>query len=93
MSTDDRLSSPAALRNREPILTVLRDVLPSSGTVLEVASGSGEHAVAFARALPDLMWQPSDPSTDARASISAWIAAEELWNVLPPLDLDATEEA
>lgn len=86
---DTRRSAPATLRNREPILAVLRQVLPATGTVLEVASGTGEHAVYFARNLPGLVWQPSDPSDDARASIAAWIAAEGLSNVLPPLDLDA----
>src|SRR5262245_42969327 len=91
MSAEDRRrSAPATQRNREPILAVLRDVLPASGTVLEVASGTGEHAVFFARAFPRLTWQPSDPSQDGRASIAAWIAEEGLVNVLPPLDLDAS---
>lgn len=88
--TDDRRHAPATQRNREPILEVLRGVLPASGTVLEVASGSGEHAVHFARALPLLNWQPSDPSADARGSIAAWAAAEGLANVLVPLDIDAS---
>lgn len=86
---DDRRSAPATLRNREPILSVLREVLPASGLVLEIASGTGEHAVHFAGALPALRWQPSDPAPDARASIAAWAAEEELVNILPPLDLDA----
>lgn len=89
---DNRRSAPATQRNREPILAVLRKVLPASGLVLEVASGTGEHAVHFARALPALRWQPSDPSPDARASIAAWAAAEELANLLPPLDLDAAAQ-
>ncbi|MDF0489440.1 DUF938 domain-containing protein [Sphingomonas sp. H39-1-10] len=88
--TDARLSSPAALRNRDPILAVLRSVLPTTGTVLEIASGSGEHIVHFARALPILTWQPSDPSEAARGSIAAWLAAEAPANVLPPLDVDAS---
>jgi hypothetical protein len=89
---DQRRSAPATLRNREPILALLREVLPASGKVLEVASGTGEHAVFFARALPGLTWQPSDPAEDARRSIAAWIAAEGLSNVLAPLALDAAGE-
>jgi SAM-dependent methyltransferase len=89
MQTDARLSSPAALRNRGPILDVLRTALPDSGTVLEVASGSGEHILHFADALPALTWQPSDPSPAARASIAAWLDEERHDNVLAPLALDA----
>jgi len=85
-----RLSSSAAQRNRAPILAVLRRVLPASGRVLEIASGSGEHAVLFARALPGLTWQPSDPDPDALDSIKAWIAHEKPTNVLAPLVLDVT---
>ena len=85
----DRQHAPATQRNREAILGVLRAVLPPSGLVLEVASGTGEHAVFFARQLPALTWQPSDPSPDARRSIAAWTAAEGLANIAPPLDLDA----
>jgi hypothetical protein len=85
---DNRRFAPAALRNRAPILEVIRDHLPERGLVLEVASGSGEHVVYFARALPGLVWQPSDPSPEARRSIAAWTAAEGLSNVRPPLDLD-----
>jgi hypothetical protein len=84
-----RQHAPAAARNRGPILSVLQPILPASGLVLEVASGTGEHVVHFARALPMLEWQPSDPSREARRSIEAWIAAEGLANVRPPLDLDA----
>src|SRR4051812_10749072 len=90
MISDTRRSSPAALRNREPILEILRTVLPRDGLVLELASGSGEHIIHFAAALPNLTWQPSDPSADALASIGAWVAAETPDNVLAPLDLDAT---
>ncbi len=88
-AADLRRSAPAAMRNRQPILDVLRQVLPASGKVLEVASGTGEHAVFFARALPDLEWQPSDPSPQACESIAAWTEIEGLGNVLPPLALDA----
>jgi Protein of unknown function (DUF938) len=84
------LSSPAALRNRGPILEVLRRVLPARGTVLEIASGSGEHAVHFAAGLPHLTWQPSDPDEDARASIAIYRDQSRLPNLLPPFALDAT---
>jgi len=60
-SPDEALTSPSVARNREPILAVLRQVLPQSGLVLEIASGTGEHAVHFAGALPTLTWQPTDP--------------------------------
>lgn len=66
---DLRLSSPSALRNRGPILDLLRDVLPERGEVLEIACGSGEHFIHFAALLPELTWQPSDPSPVARASV------------------------
>lgn len=91
-SPDQRLSSPSALRNRGPISDVLRTVLPESGTVLEIASGSGEHVTHFAALLPKLTWQPSDPSAEARTSILQWSEAESLANVLPPLDLDAASD-
>ena len=84
------MHAPASERNREPILAVLRGALPGRGTVLEIASGSGQHAVYFARAMPTLAWQPSDPSPEARASIAAWARAEGLDNVRPPVDLDVT---
>lgn len=84
--------APATTRNRDPILDVLRGALPSTGLVLELASGTGEHITHFARALPDLNWQPSDPSPIARQSIAAWVAAQALGNVAPPLELDAAGE-
>jgi SAM-dependent methyltransferase len=86
--TDARQHSPSAERNREPILAVLRDVLPASGRVLEIASGTGEHAIWFAGALPGLDWQPSDADADARESIAAWTAHAGLANVREPLALD-----
>ena len=88
-AADHRRAAPATQRNREPILAILREVLPARGTVLELASGTGEHAVFFARHLPGLVWQPSDPSPEARESIAAWSAAEGVANVPLPLALDA----
>ncbi len=90
--TDQRRFAPATQRNRAPILNVLKEVLPARGLVLEVASGTGEHAIHFARALPGLVWQPTDPSRDARASIDAWIAQEGPSNVRKAIDLDASSE-
>ncbi|GAA4036676.1 DUF938 domain-containing protein [Sphingomonas rosea] len=81
-------SSPAALRNREPILAVLRDWLPATGTILEIAAGTGEHALHFAEALPDLAWQPTDPDPEARASIAAYREEEGSPNFRAPLALD-----
>lgn len=81
--------APATARNRDAIADVLADWLPASGTVLEVASGSGEHAIHFAAAFPHLLWQPSDPDPAGLASIAAWRAEAGLPNVAPPLALDA----
>lgn len=83
---DARLSAPSALRNREPILEVLRRVLPPAGEVLEVASGTGEHVAHFAAALPEIGFQPSDLDAARRASIDAW--AQGLANVRPAIALD-----
>ena len=88
MSGNARLSFPSAMRNREPILHVLRSHLPPSGLVLEIASGSGQHVAYFAAALPGLRWQPTDPLSEHRASIDAW--AVDLANVRPALALDAS---
>jgi SAM-dependent methyltransferase len=88
---DARLHSAAAERNRAPILDVLARHLPASGTVLELASGSGQHIVHFARYLPQLHWQPSDLDEQCRASIVAWHADAGLGNVRPPLALDARD--
>lgn len=81
-------TAPAAERNKEPILSVLRAILPGRGLVLEVASGTGQHAVHVARALPGLTWQPSDPDPEMRASIAAWADRLGLPNLRPPLALD-----
>ena len=87
--TDARRYAPATQRNRKPILDLLRGVLPARGLVLEIASGTGEHVVHFARELPGLTFQPSDPEPSARGSIAAWTAAENLTNIRPPMALDA----
>ena len=84
-----RRSAPATLRNREPIAEVLSEWLPSSGLVLEIASGTGEHAAFFAERFPALDWQPSDVHPDAVASISSWRAAAVLPNLRAPLVIDA----
>ncbi|MFL6763709.1 MAG: DUF938 domain-containing protein [Sphingomicrobium sp.] len=84
-----RRSAPAALRNREPIADVLSEWLPNEGLVLEIASGTGEHAVFFAERFSRLDWQPSDINLDALESIAAWCEAAALPNVRPPLVIDA----
>jgi SAM-dependent methyltransferase len=81
-------SAPAAARNREPIHRVLHDHLPRPATVLEVASGTGEHAVWFSQAFPTVTWQPTDHDPEAISSIAAWRDTMGLPNVLPPLKLD-----
>ena len=81
-------SAPAALRNREPIAEVLNDWLPERGTVLEIASGTGEHAAYFAKRFPQLDWQPSDLHPDALNSIAGWRAEAGLPNLRAPLTLD-----
>jgi len=83
-----KCSSPAAQRNKRPICEVLQRCLPEQGTVLEVASGGGEHVVHFAERFPRLQWQPSDTNADALASIRAWCAAAKLPNIAKPLALD-----
>lgn len=92
-SGDVRQEAPAVARNREPIAAVLAEELPQSGLVLEIAAGTGEHAVHFAGRFPDLQWLPSDPNAEARASIAAWRADAGLSNLLPPVELDAAAPA
>ncbi len=82
------LHAAATERNREPILEVLRGALPPKGLVLEIASGTGQHVVHFAQALPDLLWQPTDPSPAHLDSIRAWTASAAVGNVAAPLALD-----
>jgi SAM-dependent methyltransferase len=85
--------SPAVARNRDPILAVLRRHLPAQGTVLEIASGTGEHAAYFATRLPHLTWQPTDADPDALASITAHRAGANAPNLLAPIELDVTAPA
>ncbi|WP_373047543.1 DUF938 domain-containing protein [Vulgatibacter sp.] len=85
-----RRHAPATLRNREPILEVLRRLLPAPATVVEVASGTGEHAAFFAAQLPHLTWQPTDRDPALLASIDAWRA--DVPNVRPAIHLDAAAE-
>lgn len=82
--------APSAQRNREPIAEVLARFLPATGLVLEIASGSGEHAVHFAGRFPNLSWQPTDVGAEQLASIAAWVEAEALPNLRPPLRLDVS---
>lgn len=80
--------APAAARNTGPILDVLRDVLPPTGRALEIASGTGQHAAAFAETFPGIDWQPSDQDESARNSIAGWASESGLGNLSPPLDID-----
>jgi SAM-dependent methyltransferase len=91
MSKDLRGFSPSTARNKEPILQILREVLPPSGTILEVASGTGEHIVFFAEKFTGLQFQPSDIDPKAHESINAWLAYLQLPNVAAPLALDASD--
>lgn len=86
---DPRRFAPAVARNRDPLLAAIRPLLPATGLVLEIASGSGEHAIHFAAAMPALTFQPSDPQPEARASIDAWVATAGLANIRPALAIDA----
>jgi len=86
---DPRRVAPHVARNAEPIAAVLADILPARGLVLELASGSGEHCLHFARVFPKLLFQPSDPEPAALRSIEAWRQGAGLFNLLPPVALDA----
>jgi len=88
LTSDKRKFAPATARNRDPIMAVLLPWLRQGASVLEVASGSGEHAVHMAAARPDINWQPTDPDPSGRDSIAAWIDHSGLPNIHQPLDLD-----
>lgn len=83
--------APSTARNRAPILEVLARVVPEGARVLEIASGAGEHAVFLAEHLRGVIWVPSDPDAEARASIDAWRAHSGLANVLPALALEVSQ--
>lgn len=84
--------SPAADRNKQAILDVLRKVLPEQGSALEIASGTGQHVAWFAAGLPQWTWQPSDAMPASLGSIAAWVAEQGLANVRTPLVLDVMKE-
>lgn len=87
-NSDQKQFAPATQRNREAILDILLQVLPANGTILEIASGTGEHAVFFAPHLAPRKWLPSDPNPLLRDSISAWSEEIKSDNLYPPIDLD-----
>lgn len=93
MPADHRQFAPATQRNKTPILEVLKRYLPPSGTVLEIGSGTGEHAVYFAGALPALVWQPTEKTVQALASIEAWRQHANVLNMNPPIRLDVNAPA
>ncbi|MEN9230589.1 MAG: DUF938 domain-containing protein [Thermostichus sp. DG02_5_bins_236] len=88
---ESRRYAPATLRNRDPILKVLKQVLPSRGTVLEIGSGTGEHAIYFAPRLPHCIWQPSEPDPELLRSIQAWQQEFPAANLRPPMALDTRD--
>src|SRR4249919_494350 len=90
-TADGKWSSPSAERNKGPILDVLARVLPRRGLVLEIASCTGQHVVHFAKALPDLTWQPSDPDLELRESIALRMSEKQPTNIKNPVDLDVTK--
>ena len=87
---DGKWFTSSAERNKDPILAVLARVLPKRGVVLEIASGTGQHVLHFAKALPNLTWQPSDPDTELRESIALRVKEQQLANVNRPINLDVT---
>lgn len=90
--TGARLFSPTAARNREPIADILADLMQQNAEVLEIASGTGEHALHMCQRRPDVIWQPSDPNAESRASQEVW-ASESDGRMLPSLDIDTSQPA
>ena len=91
-SAEAKRTAPATERNRDAITHVLKGYLPAQGTVLEIASGTGEHIVHFAAQFPHLAWQPSDSDPLALASIAAWRAESGGDNLLAPVEVDAAAD-
>tara|TARA_B100000700_G_scaffold134801_1_gene150584 strand:+ start:3230 stop:3862 length:633 start_codon:yes stop_codon:yes gene_type:complete len=92
LNSTDRLHFPATLRNQDSIASVLINYIPPNGTLLEIASGSGEHGVFFQKSFPSIVWQTSDPEVLHRKSIISWISHEKLSSKMPePLDIDVEE--
>lgn len=91
MTSEDCRTAPAAERNKDPILAVLARILPVSGLAVEIASGTGQHVVHFAGALPGWTWQPTELDPEMRLSIAGWLEETGLPNILPPLALDVCE--
>jgi SAM-dependent methyltransferase len=92
LSADGRIVSPSAERNKQPIAEVLMRVLPAQGDVLEVSSGTGQHVVHFARAMPHIRWQPTEKDADCLKSIARWLAEASPSNVNPAIHLDVYDE-
>ena len=88
--SDGRLNAPSAVRNAEPIVELVRKTVIKSGNALEIASGTGQHVVRLASALPHLNWQPSDVDEARIKSIRCWSNDRHLINLKPPCLLDAT---
>ncbi|MEM6413769.1 MAG: DUF938 domain-containing protein [Pseudomonadota bacterium] len=92
-SDEARLYSPSVARNRDGIRSTFMETMDAKGHILEIASGTGEHAVFIAKSMPNLMWYPGDPDPTARRSITAWIGASDVSNVQPPHMIDTTRDA
>ncbi len=93
VSVDQRMFSPSVANNSAPIMAALKRVLLTPGVVLEIGCGTGEHAICFGEAMPDLTWQPSDLDSDSRSSTANWIKFAGLNNVLAPHDIDVCSAA